>query len=79
MILDPPSEFPSLSLSIFDGIEDISRASELDRNNGQFIKAAFEPMFGDLLNYWGSAAQPNYDYGAIFPNTSFTEFTVTKC
>ena len=78
LTLNGTREQPLFGAETFDGIVDISGASNRDCGNGHFIKVVFEPMFGGLLAYWGSAAQPYYDYGAIFPNASFTEFTVTE-
>ena len=69
---------PLFGPETFDGTVNISGASIPDRLNGRLLHVVFETGVGGLLtgSLWSHAQF--YDYGALFPNQSFTAFTVTE-
>ena len=62
----------------FDGTVDISGASIPDRLNGRFLHVVFASGMPGLLTGSVWSHPQLYYYGELFPNKSFTEFTVTE-
>ncbi|MDA8204929.1 MAG: hypothetical protein M0Z36_02600 [Thermaerobacter sp.] len=61
----------------FHGIVDIYGATMPDRTNGKYLTIPFEPHFGGLLVYYSRSNQFR-EYGAIYPNGSFTKLVVQE-
>lgn len=61
----------------FSGTVDITGATLPDRANGKYQTIPFVPHFGGLIVYYSTSNQ-FHEYGAIYPNQSFTEFAVQK-
>lgn len=69
---------PLFGPETFDGTVNISGASIPDRLNGRVLHVVFVSEWGGLLTASVWSRPQFYDYGALFPNQSFTEFAVTE-
>jgi hypothetical protein len=69
---------PLFGPETFAGTVDISGASMPNRLNGRLLHVVFVSEWGGLLQASVWSRPQFYHYGALFPNQSFTEFTVTE-